>query len=55
MKERSRRILDPITETAERPVDVKELHLARRNVDDVTGLDKFVNLEVLWINHNNVC
>lgn len=31
-----------------------EIHLANRNIDDLTNFDDFPNLEVLWINNNKV-
>ena len=31
-----------------------ELHLAKRNIEFLWGFDRFVNLEVLWLNGNKV-
>lgn len=32
-----------------------ELYLANKRIDKIANFDAFVNLEVLWINGNQVC
>ena len=34
--------------------DTKELYMAHRSIDVIGGFEVFVNLEVLWLNHNKV-
>ena len=31
-----------------------EIHFARRNVEVIDNFSDFVNLEVLWLNHNRI-
>jgi Leucine-rich repeat (LRR) protein len=40
--------------TALRPVDVTDLHLGRKNLDEIKGLEIFKNLETLWLNSNRL-
>ncbi len=38
--------------TAQSLKDCTELYLGHKNIDIIWGFDRFVNLEVLWLNHN---
>ena len=31
-----------------------ELYLANKGIEEIDGFDRFVNLEVLWLNNNKV-
>ena len=34
--------------------DTAELYMGHKGIDQLWGFDRFVNLEVLWLNNNNV-
>jgi hypothetical protein len=34
--------------------DTTELHMGSRGIEVIWGFDRFVNLEVLWLNNNKV-
>lgn len=34
--------------------DTTELYMGHKSIDQLWGFDRFVNLEVLWLNNNNV-
>jgi hypothetical protein len=46
---------EPDKEIAGRAHDVKELYLGSKEIDALKGFEKYVNVEILWLNQNNVC
>ena len=45
---------EPLKEIVSKPSEVKELYLAKKGFDTLRDFEKFINLEILWLNNNLV-